>query len=450
MSESHHSIGWPVWGLTTAFLALAGALAIHQHTLGAFFFEDDVQWIIGGLTWPLSWLLSLEGRSHFYRPVIELYFIVQTRVWGTSPGALHATNVLLHALNGVLVFALALRILGGAVPAVVAAALFVLHPRTVEMVAWISGVTGVLMTTFVLLTLLLHLRFLRTRRRLWLVLATVACGAALLSHEAAAVLPALLLLVEWRQDRGGGDNWRRQALRTALHLAPYALLLAGFAWVSHEANRNNYVFREGHYRAGWHGLPNLAHYAVSLYVGRPTPFALLFTTLALVGTGAFAKGALRLGSLWILVTLLPYSFFLWGNTNRYLYLAAIGFCLVLAELLRRVAAWRVSGRPAGLVVAALLCVALGWRSAYFARKAARDAAARSEPYRAYAASFQSAHPHLERGAVVEVPAPGPKGPQPLYVEPLLRVVYGDPSLQVRFRGDASDVQSRDPGENVAR
>ncbi len=94
MSESHHSIGWPVWGLTTAFLALAGALAIHQHTLGAFFFEDDVQWIIGGLTWPLSWLLSLEGRSHFYRPVIELYFIVQTRVWGTSPESTAALSAI--------------------------------------------------------------------------------------------------------------------------------------------------------------------------------------------------------------------------------------------------------------------------------------------------------------------------------------------------------------------
>ncbi len=428
-----------MWTLPVVGMALAGALAMHTATLGAYFFEDDVQWLLSGLTAPLSRLVSLTGRQHFYRPVIELYFAVQTHSWGASPFAFHLTNVLLHALNGALVFLLASRIFRRPVPAFVASSLFVLHPRAVEMVAWISGVTGVLMTTFVLLTLILWVRFLDTRRRVWQAFSVLTCAVALLAHEAAVVLAALLpLLALHLQPPGAASEpaGRRPLARTARDLLPYALLVLAFGWLSHEVNQRNYVVVEGHYRLGWHAVTNMAHYAVSLYVGRPQTLVLWLTALALAAAAMMGTGALRFGAFWILVSLAPYSLFLWANTNRYLYLPAIGFCLVVADLLRRLAAQRFLTRRSGVTVAAVLFLFVGWRGAYYGRKTARDAAERSEPYREYVTRCRAAHPRLGRGAVVQMPSPGPDGPQPRFVEPLLRVAYGDPDLEVRLKDDS--------------
>jgi hypothetical protein len=228
--------------------------------------------------------------------------------------------------------------------------------------------------------------------------------------------------------------------RMARDLLPYALLVLGFVWVSHEVNQRNYVVMEGHYRLGRHVVANMAHYAVSLYVGRQEMLSLYLTGLALTAAAVVGKGALRCGALWIVVTLLPYCFFLWPNTNRYLYLPAIGFCLVLADLLRRLAAQRLLVRWSGVALAAILFVFVGWRATYYGRKTARDVAARSEKYREYVTICRAAHPQIERGAVVEMPAPEPDGPQRLYVEPLLRVTYGDPDLRVRVT-DVTGVSS---------
>ena len=88
-----------------AILAIVAAVFIvYRDVHSAYFFEDDFQWLAGALTYAPSSLVDVfgSGRSHFYRPVVELYFWIATPLFGGSPRLFHLASVVLHAANGVL------------------------------------------------------------------------------------------------------------------------------------------------------------------------------------------------------------------------------------------------------------------------------------------------------------------------------------------------------------
>src|SRR5206468_3498469 len=115
----------------------------------------NVEWAFtasdGGNWHPLTWF------SHMF----------DCQLFGLSPWGHHFGNVLLHALNAVLVF-LALRTLtqdtdpsgaGATWRSFIVAALFALHPLRVESVAWIAERKDVLSTFFALLTLVAYAKY---------------------------------------------------------------------------------------------------------------------------------------------------------------------------------------------------------------------------------------------------------------------------------------------------
>ncbi len=139
--------------------------------------------------WPLPELLTPQ-----YYPLVFTSFWVEDKLWGIeNPGGFHAVNVLLHALNALLVWRLAAR-LGAPWPAFIGA-LFALHPVHVESVAWITERKNTMSGLFYLAAALAYLNFDRTGR--WrMYAACVACFvAALLSKTVTATLPAALLLM---------------------------------------------------------------------------------------------------------------------------------------------------------------------------------------------------------------------------------------------------------------
>src|SRR5512134_50114 len=95
-----------------------------------------------------------------WRPLTTVTFALNYAVHGRTVGGYHLVNLLLHALATVAVWALARRLVSAVAPeraavsALVAGALFAVHPVHVEAVAGIVGRAEVLSTLLVLCALL--------------------------------------------------------------------------------------------------------------------------------------------------------------------------------------------------------------------------------------------------------------------------------------------------------
>ena len=91
-----------------------------------------------GLTWAgVEWAFTTAHASNWH-PLTWLSHMLDCELFGLNPGAQHLVNVLFHAANAVLLFALLLRLTQALWPSAFVAALFAWHPLHVESVAWIS------------------------------------------------------------------------------------------------------------------------------------------------------------------------------------------------------------------------------------------------------------------------------------------------------------------------
>ena len=152
---------------------------------------------------------DIEQEGHYW-PVTYTTFWLEHKLWGFEPLGYHVVNVLLHAVNVLLVWRLLRRF---AVPSAwVVAAVFAVHPLHVESVAWIIERKDVLSGLFYLMSFLLYVRFTDHGKPGRYVLALGLFAAGLLSKTVVVTLPAALLIWHWWQR---GRIARSDLLRTA-------------------------------------------------------------------------------------------------------------------------------------------------------------------------------------------------------------------------------------------
>jgi protein O-mannosyl-transferase len=215
-----------LWGL---LLAVATVLVYQKAWQAGFIWDDDLYVTQNDLLTTADGLrriwFSLDSPSQYF-PLTYTSFRLEYALWGLHPAGYHWVNILLHAVNALLVWRLlqALRVPG----AWLAAALFALHPVQVESVAWISERKNVLMGCFFLLALLAWTRFVEVSSRqnwryYWLALAFYAL--ALFSKTTACTLPAALLLILWLKKKR--IDWRSLA-----QIAPFVVLGIGMGLVT--------------------------------------------------------------------------------------------------------------------------------------------------------------------------------------------------------------------------
>jgi tetratricopeptide (TPR) repeat protein len=160
------------------------------------------------------------------RPLTDYTYAINYAIGGLDTFSFHLTNVLLHAVNGVLVYAIAWLTLGlpvfaaryGAARraiAFAAAALFVAHPLATETVAYVSSRSEVLAASFYLLSVLSFILAAVTdqprRRRLYSVALPLFGFAGLASKESALTIVPALLIYDWLFLTASG--WRRPRRR---------------------------------------------------------------------------------------------------------------------------------------------------------------------------------------------------------------------------------------------
>lgn len=174
---------------------------------------------------------AFTTRKHgFYFPLTWLSHMLDFQIHGRDPGAHHFTSVLIHALNGVLLF-VALHLLTGAVfRSGLAAALFAWHPLRVESVAWLAERKDVLAGMFWILTLLAYARYARGPTRSRFAVVTLVFVLGLLSKPTVVTLPfALLLLDVWPLGRLSGAPFGRAARDLVVEKLPLFVIAAGWS-----------------------------------------------------------------------------------------------------------------------------------------------------------------------------------------------------------------------------
>jgi len=216
---------WPILG--ASFIVVMTLVCYLPAIQGGYIWDDDA------LVTDNPTLRTIEGLRRIwleigaltqYYPMVFTSFWVEYHLWHLHPLGYHLVNVVLHSLNGILLWLLLRRL---HIPgAWLAAAIFVLHPVHVESVAWISERKNVLSSCFYLLAFLSYLRFagvgadpspstssstLRSPSATsvfrYYVLSVVLYLCALLSKTVTCTMPAALLLLLWWKE--GHIRWRR-------------------------------------------------------------------------------------------------------------------------------------------------------------------------------------------------------------------------------------------------
>ena len=102
---------------------------------------------------------SLNLRSVWFQtdfPLTVVAFWLQWLCWGKAAGGYHTVNILLHAINSVLVWRVLTRL--NVRGAWLAGAIFAVHPVCAASVAWISEFKNTLSLPFFLLSIWFYLR----------------------------------------------------------------------------------------------------------------------------------------------------------------------------------------------------------------------------------------------------------------------------------------------------
>ena len=373
--------GWR-WRLWPGLTALLGCAAYLNALDNPFVYDDHDTVVANASLVDLSNVKFVLVYSPF-RPLINVSYAVDRWLWGASPFGYHLTNILLHGIAIVLVFALIRRLLADSgrrdaadLCAGAGAALFAVHPIQSEAVAYVSGRSEVMCAVWFLAAVLLA-RDAIVSRSVGRALGAIVCAAlSIASKETGLMLPLVVLGYDWLLRPGEETARRRRFWRFFLpvfvlfgSLAGYRLLaMGGSPWATHTPLLNLLTQAVVVWRyAGlivWPWGQSIMH-----GVHRATSVLDPAGWIALTGLAAVSAGALlvrrshpvvTLGVLWFLAVLAPSSSVVAlreGMAEHRVYLASVGIFMSAAGVLTtRLEGERPSHRVTRAVAAGLAAV----------------------------------------------------------------------------------------------
>jgi tetratricopeptide (TPR) repeat protein len=312
----------------------------------------------GGLTLAnATWALTARDDSNWL-PLTWLSHMLDVDLFGAWAGGHHATNLLLHAIDTALLFALLTAATRERFASAFVAALFALHPLHVEVVAWISQRKELLSTAFGLLAILAYVSWTRRGGTLRYAGLVLAFSASLAAKPMFVTLPfALLLLDYWplERTRTGARSWPRLALEK-LPLFALSAAVSATAFTAQQIARSHapevsLPLRIANAAVAYVRYLGLALWPSPLSVLYPHPYApqlggeawpslavaaAFAALLAITAAVLLARRRryLAVGWLWFLGTLVPVIGLVQigpqGLADRYTYVPLIGPFIALA------------------------------------------------------------------------------------------------------------------------
>ena len=276
MNSSKHLRSFVLPFLVSAFTIVAFFPVLHN----GFVDWDDAAVLLNnphyrGLGWTeISWMFTTLHMS-LYRPITWVTFGLDYLLWGMNPAGYHFTSLLFHAVNAVLAYFIAVRLLSLGhdnrnairLVAAFAAMLFALHPLRVEAVAWSAARSEPVAACFVFLSLICYLSAVENSSRLtWMSAAVGFFALSLLSKASAVTFPIVLVAFDFyplRRIKGPPHTWfRSNVLRIWLEKIPFFALSFAAALISVVAKEKGGALAESN---PWGNLP-LALYAIGVYL----------------------------------------------------------------------------------------------------------------------------------------------------------------------------------------
>lgn len=174
-----------------------------------------------GVRWAFT-----NRRNGNWQPLTYLSHMLDVALFGQWAGGHHWMNVVLHAVNVMLLFGLLRMATGAFYRCALVAAVFALHPLHVESVAWISERKDVLSTALGLLSTWAWILYTRERHPIHYVASFVLLALGLATKAMLVTLPCVFLLLDYWPLR------RRFGARVVVEKLPLFALCALFTLLS--------------------------------------------------------------------------------------------------------------------------------------------------------------------------------------------------------------------------
>jgi hypothetical protein len=281
----------------------------------------------------------------YYRPLLTLSFMLDAHLGKTDSRVYHFTNIVLHILACLLVLQFFRLVNMKSETAFVLAMAFSVHPILSQAIAWIPGRNDILLTLFVVVSMIYLSKFLQCSRVLYLLLHFFFFMLALFTKESAVFLPLLSLC------------FSVFFFRIRVFAKEHLFLILGYLAIiilwyilrdsAISGRQEGLITWAAHWKNFLYNSPLLLQYIGKIFVpyklstlstARDTNYLLSVTVLVLLCLGMLLSkdrdwNKIAFGSFWFLMFLLP-SFVVprvTGMEHR-VYLPFVGLLIVVSEL----------------------------------------------------------------------------------------------------------------------
>jgi protein O-mannosyl-transferase len=365
--------------LLAALLLALLTIGLYEPSLhNGFVSYDDPSYVLNnahvrqGLSWHnVRWAFTTTAVDNWH-PLTWIAHMADVQFFGVNPLGHHLANVLLHALNVVLLFLLLRTATGYVARSAVVAALFAVFPLNVENVAWVAELKSLLCAAFVLLALWAYGWYARRPGIGRYSAVFLLFVLALMAKPAAITLPFALLLVDyWPLNRlaapaddtlGARFSWSRFGKLAAEKVPLIALAVCSGLVALYAQHHGGTVVSVESYPLRWRIKNVLYSYLLYIVKGlRPTRLSVFYpypgdslgwAKVALAGAVLIAITALvwrfrqrkylLAGWLWYVVTMAPMIGIVQVGhqaiADRYAYIPFIGPFVMAVWLVSELAA----------------------------------------------------------------------------------------------------------------
>lgn len=286
-----------------------------------------------------------SNANFYYRPLLNVSFMIDNFFAGDNLFFFFFANILLHVTAACLVFCLLKKIINRKSLAFLLSLVFLVHPAVTQAVVWLPGRNDSLLAVLALLAFLFLIRFNERPILPPLILYTAFFWLALLTKETAVFIPFLAIIYFFTIGR------HQEAGKSEKLLVILMSFLAGVVWylLRHFAFTSESF---GYLEAGQAIIKNFP--ALILFFGKMLlPFnlnvfpilensSLIFGTMAIIFLSVVItlskdknKSRLLFGLIWMIVFLVPALLRMDGQPDfleHRLYLPLIGFLIMISEI----------------------------------------------------------------------------------------------------------------------